>query len=83
MLTPGEMQRLCFVRLFYHRPRLGFLDEVTSAISEELEAVLFRRCRDLGITLVTVGHRRSLRAHHDLVLAIDGGGGWTLESLPS
>ncbi|CAG0901950.1 unnamed protein product [Darwinula stevensoni] len=83
VLTPGEMQRLCFVRLFYHRPQLGLLDEVTSAISEDLEAVLFRRCRELGITLVTVGHRRSLRAHHDLILALDGRGGWTLESLRS
>ena len=64
-LSPGEAQRLAFLRLFYHRPDLAFLDEATSAISVDLEEALMRRCADLGITLVSVAHRESVRRFHD------------------
>ena len=64
-LSPGEAQRLAFLRLFYHRPDLALLDEATSALSVDLEAALMKRCADLGITLVSVAHRESVRRFHD------------------
>ncbi|XP_043372098.1 lysosomal cobalamin transporter ABCD4 isoform X9 [Dermochelys coriacea] len=60
ILSPGEMQRLSFARLFYLQPRYAVLDEATSALTEEVENELYRTCTQLGMTLVSVGHRTSL-----------------------
>ena len=34
--------------------------------------------REMGCTCVTISHRPALVAFHDLVLALDGEGGWKL-----
>jgi len=47
-------------RLFYHRPQFAILDECTSAVSADVEDNIYRRCHELGITLFTVSHRKSL-----------------------
>uniref|UniRef100_A0A8C6KN11 ATP binding cassette subfamily D member 4 n=1 Tax=Nothobranchius furzeri TaxID=105023 RepID=A0A8C6KN11_NOTFU len=60
VLSPGEMQRLSFARLFYLQPKYAILDEATSALTEEVEAQLYRTCKQLGMTLVSLGHRSSL-----------------------
>lgn len=36
------------------------LDEATSALTEDAESELYRICAQLGMTLVSVGHRSSL-----------------------
>lgn len=36
------------------------LDEATSALTEEVESELYRIGQQLGMTFVSVGHRRSL-----------------------
>lgn len=77
VLSPGEMQRLGFVRLFYHQPQVAVLDEATSAVSLEVEDQLYRECMKRGITLISVGHRESLKAYHSALLYLDGKGGWT------
>uniref|UniRef100_A0A3Q3WYN1 Uncharacterized protein n=1 Tax=Mola mola TaxID=94237 RepID=A0A3Q3WYN1_MOLML len=60
VLSPGEMQRLCFARLFYLQPKYAVLDEATSALTEEAEAQLYRTCKQLGMTLISLSHRSSL-----------------------
>ncbi|KAM6074939.1 lysosomal cobalamin transporter ABCD4 isoform 2-T2 [Chlamydotis macqueenii] len=60
ILSPGEMQRLSFARLFYLQPKYAVLDEATSALTEEVEHELYRVCLQLGMTLISVGHRASL-----------------------
>ncbi|XP_073656347.1 lysosomal cobalamin transporter ABCD4 isoform X3 [Tursiops truncatus] len=60
VLSPGEMQRLSFARLFYLQPKYAVLDEATSALTEEVESELYRIGQQLGMTFVSVGHRRSL-----------------------
>ncbi|XP_058691713.1 lysosomal cobalamin transporter ABCD4 isoform X8 [Poecile atricapillus] len=60
ILSPGEMQRLSFARLFYLQPKYAVLDEATSALTEEVEHELYRMCLQLGMTLISVGHRPSL-----------------------
>ena len=39
---------------------LSVLDEATSALTEEAEDQLYRICKQLGMTLISLGHRRSL-----------------------
>ncbi|XP_022787215.1 ATP-binding cassette sub-family D member 4-like [Stylophora pistillata] len=81
MLTPGEMQRLSFARLFYQRPQVALLDEATSALDTSTESKLYSICKDFGITVSSIGHRRSLRQFHDFELNLDGEGGWELKKI--
>ncbi|PNI84222.1 ABCD4 isoform 4, partial [Pan troglodytes] len=60
VLSPGEMQRLSFARLFYLQPKYAVLDEATSALTEEVESELYRIGQQLGMTFISVGHRQSL-----------------------
>ena len=75
------MQRLSFIRLLYHRPAFAFLDEVTSAVDTDMEQQLYNAAVEKGITLVSVGHRASLRAFHQQLLHLKGDGSWTLEPI--
>ncbi|CAL8394333.1 unnamed protein product [Arctogadus glacialis] len=81
VLSPGEMQRLCFARLFYLQPKYAVLDEATSALTEEAEGQLYRLCKQLGMTLISLGHRSSLEKYHDVSLRLCGGGRWELTTL--
>jgi putative ATP-binding cassette transporter len=69
-LSLGEQQRLAFARILLIQPSLVFLDEATSALDEEGEAELYRLLRSVPWhpTIVSVGHRATLRAFHDSVL---------------
>jgi len=55
-------------RLFYHKPLFAILDECTSAVSLDIEALLYNNCKALNITLFTVSHRTSLYKYHDYML---------------
>lgn len=80
-LSPGEMQRLSFVRLFFHQPKFAVLDEATSQIGVDLERVLYSKCQELRITLMSVGHRKTLREFHQLELRLQGKGNWTIQPI--
>jgi len=79
VLSPGEMQRLSFIRLLYHRPRLAFLDEATSALDTEMEHLIYTTAVQKGITLVSVGHRQNLRQFHQWMLHLNGDGSWSMQ----
>uniref|UniRef100_A0A3Q3IQL3 ABC transporter domain-containing protein n=1 Tax=Monopterus albus TaxID=43700 RepID=A0A3Q3IQL3_MONAL len=81
VLSPGEMQRLCFARLFYLQPKYAVLDEATSALTEGAEAQLYRTCKQLGMTLISLGHRSSIEKYHDVQLKLCGGGRWELTKI--
>ena len=63
---------------------LSVLDEATSQIGEDMETKLYSMCSVHDITLLSVGHRASLRQYHHKELHIYGqaeGGRWTLTNL--
>jgi putative ATP-binding cassette transporter len=77
-LSPGEQQRIAFARALVQKPDWLFLDEATSALDEETEAHLYAVLRERlpGSTVVSVGHRSTLRAFHArrLLVAPNGTG---------
>ena len=79
VLSGGEQQRLSIVRLLVQRPRLVLLDEATSATDLATEARLYNLLLREGFSLISVGHRPSLRAFHQRELRLDGRGGWQLD----
>ena len=38
----------------------------------DVEAAIYNYCREVGITLITVTHRKSLWKHHEYVLLMTG-----------
>lgn len=81
ILSGGEKQRIAMARLFYHKPEFAILDECTSAISLDVEHILYTKARELNITLFTISHRASLFKFHDYMLKFDGEGGCTFSKL--
>jgi putative ATP-binding cassette transporter len=71
-LSLGEQQRLAFARVLLTEPALLFLDEATSALDEPAEAHLYESLRAASWrpTVVSVGHRSTLRRFHDRILEL-------------
>ncbi|KAH6623026.1 ABC transporter transmembrane region 2-domain-containing protein [Chaetomium tenue] len=81
VLSGGLQQRVAMARLFYHRPRYAILDECTSSVTLETEKVMYDTAKELGITLMTVSHRRSLWKYHTHILQFDGQGHYVFSRL--
>ena len=71
-LSPGELQRIAFVRILITRPRLALLDEATAALDEETEAALYRLIRQElpDSIIVSIGHRSTLNAFHNQIICV-------------
>jgi putative ATP-binding cassette transporter len=55
------------------KPDWLFLDEATSATDEDEEAALYRTVAEVlpATTVISIGHRGSLEAYHQRVIAVD------------
>ncbi|KAF4618990.1 hypothetical protein G7Y89_g14857 [Cudoniella acicularis] len=81
VLSGGLQQRVAMARLFYNRPKYAILDECTSSVTLETEKVMYDHAKSLGITLMTVSHRRSLWKYHSKILQFDGQGKYIFTKL--
>ncbi|KAL3763047.1 hypothetical protein ACHAW5_007336 [Stephanodiscus triporus] len=82
-LSLGEQQRLAFGRLLVNRPRFVMMDESTSALDVVAEKKMYMLLKEgltstTGdpITFVSVGHRPSIVAFHDIKLLLRDGSGY-------
>lgn len=84
VLSGGEKQRMAFARLLYHEPRFAVIDEGTSAVSSDVEGLLYERCKDREITLLTISTRVSLKKYHEWNLDLgqgDEGDEWIFDRI--
>jgi putative ATP-binding cassette transporter len=72
MLSPGEQQRLGIARAILQAPDFLFLDEATASLDEPSEAALYRLLNERlkQATIVSIGHRSTLRAFHSRHMAL-------------
>jgi ATP-binding cassette subfamily D (ALD) long-chain fatty acid import protein len=76
ILSGGEKQKVGMARLMYHCPMFAVLDECTSAVSVDVEGEMYAKVVELGITIMSVSHRRSIWKYHSHSLTLDGHGGF-------
>jgi putative ATP-binding cassette transporter len=67
-LSPGEQQRLAFVRVLLMRPDILFLDEASSALDADTEEVLYKLIlREIpNATVVSIAHREAVAKYHQI-----------------
>lgn len=65
-LSPGEQQRLAFVRVFLTRPEVLFLDEASSAMDGETEEALYSLLQQElpQASIVSIAHRETVARYH-------------------
>ena len=78
ILSLGEQQRLAFARLLLNSPRFAVLDEATSALDIETEKKLYNLLKKRDLSMISVGHRPSLKDFHQNILELSGNGKWKL-----
>ncbi|MDO5652396.1 MAG: ABC transporter ATP-binding protein/permease [Moraxella sp.] len=73
VLSPGELQRVAFIRALLSKPAVIFLDETTSALDEPTEDVLYTNIRTYlpRCIMVSVGHRNTLQKYHNKLLMLE------------
>ena len=84
VFSGGEKQRMGIARLLYHEPKYAFLDEGTSAVSSDVEGLLYEQAKKRGTTLITISTRASLKKYHTYHLALGvgiDGEQWVFETI--
>lgn len=73
ILSPGELQRVAFIRILLTKPDVVFLDETTSALDETTEHLLYQTIKERlpEMIILSVGHRSTLQQFHNKQLKLD------------
>jgi ATP-binding cassette, subfamily B, bacterial HlyB/CyaB len=74
-LSGGQRQRLAIARALIHDPPVLILDEATSSLDPESEAIIQQHLAAIahGRTIVIVTHRLSFVARADAIIVVDQG----------
>lgn len=74
-LSGGQRQRIAIARMFLHQPRILIMDEPSSALDNESEALIQQALKRLtaGRTTFIIAHRLSTIRNADRIVIIDAG----------
>lgn len=74
-LSMGQRQLICFVRALVYNPEILILDEATSSVDSETEALVTQSSKLMmeGRTSVVIAHRLSTIQHVDKILVMHKG----------
>ncbi len=91
LLSPGELQRLSFLRLILRLSsnennetlniKLVFLDEITSSVDINMEMKMYNYLVERNLTLISIAHRETLRQYHQFELKLYKNGRYTIQNL--
>lgn len=76
ILSLGELQRLNFAKILLHKPKIIVMDEPTSSLDTNYEALMFEllgACLPKDTTIVTVSHSPEIAKYHDKMISIGEG----------
>ncbi|RUS17282.1 ABC transporter transmembrane region 2-domain-containing protein [Endogone sp. FLAS-F59071] len=80
-LSGGDKQRPAFGPCSRRFLTFVFKCLGTSAVSMDVERIMYTHATNLGISLLTVSHRPSLWKYHNYILQYDGQGGYVFTKL--
>ncbi len=82
VLSVGEQQRLSLARALLAKPDILLLDEATSAVDEATESSLYKLLYERlpGVTVVSIGHRTTLKSLHGKNINLESSAGGVFDA---
>ena len=81
ILSSGEKQKIAIARILYNQPKILFVDECTSSMDEEEEDLIYHLLTQQIPTIISVGHRTTIKKFHTHELHINHNGTYSITTL--